>query len=148
MSSPSKFGRISVEKNRPADSASYLTEDEVRIFNDSAGREGPTERLTAAREVLGEFHAAGITAIQAHGTLEDLQALFALKKAGELTLRDAIAFLNGTPHGARVEQNKWALEDRAHLIAGLEYIDWAGFHHSFYGFGVSFFDIHQSFSPC
>ncbi len=72
---------------RPADSASYLTEDEVRIFNDLAGREGPEERVAAARAVLPEFHAAGITAIQEHGTLEDLQALLALAKAGELKLR-------------------------------------------------------------
>lgn len=72
---------------RPADAPSYLTEDEVRIFNDLAGRAGPEERVTATRAVLSEFHAAGITAVQEHGTMEHLDALLTLAAAGDLKMR-------------------------------------------------------------
>jgi predicted amidohydrolase YtcJ len=72
---------------REASAPSYFTEDEVRIFNDAAGRESPEERVAAAREILRAFHAVGITAVQEHGTLEDLKALTTLAEAGELKLR-------------------------------------------------------------
>jgi predicted amidohydrolase YtcJ len=72
---------------RGADAPSYLTEDEVRIFNDLAGRPGPEERIAATRDVIADFHAAGITAVQEHGTLEHLDVLLALAEAGELAMR-------------------------------------------------------------
>ncbi len=72
---------------RPTTAPSYLTEDEVRVFNDLAGRTGPEERVAATREVLSEFHAAGITAIQEHGTLGHLEALLTLAAEGDLKMR-------------------------------------------------------------
>ena len=71
---------------RPAGSPSYLTEDEVRKFNDAAGRADPDECLAAARNVIAEFHRHGITSVQEHGTLAHLQALLALALSGELLL--------------------------------------------------------------
>jgi len=75
------------EAGRPAGSPAYLVEDEIRQFAGSIGRESLNERAAAVRDVQREFHAHGITAIQEHGKLEDLEAIAALGVAGELSLR-------------------------------------------------------------
>jgi len=59
---------------RPAGSPAYLLED-------------LNERAAAVRDAQKGFHAYGITAIQDHGRLEDLEAIAALGVAGELALR-------------------------------------------------------------
>jgi predicted amidohydrolase YtcJ len=75
------------EAGRPADSPAYLVEDEVRLFIEATGRESLNERAAAVRDTQRELHAKGITAIQEHGKLEDLEAIAAVGVAGELKLR-------------------------------------------------------------
>lgn len=75
------------EAGRPAGSPAYLVEDEIRVFANRIGRESLSERAAAVRDVQREFHSIGITAIQEHGRLEDLEAIAALGVMNELALR-------------------------------------------------------------
>ncbi|MEN8148561.1 MAG: amidohydrolase [Planctomycetota bacterium] len=72
---------------RPAGSPAYLTEDEIRVFSQCIGRESLNERTAAVRDAQREFHSYGITAVQDHGRLEDLEAMAALGVANEIRLR-------------------------------------------------------------
>jgi predicted amidohydrolase YtcJ len=72
---------------RPESSPSYLTEDDVRLFNDAAGRAGPEERREATRRVQAEFHAFGITAVQEHLRLEEYETLAELGREDSLRIR-------------------------------------------------------------
>ncbi len=82
--------RALLAAGRAPDAPAYLVEDEVRRFLDAAGREGPEERVAAAREAQSLFHSLGITAVQDHGFLADLRAT--LRLAGEGGLRMRVAF--------------------------------------------------------
>jgi predicted amidohydrolase YtcJ len=72
---------------RGADSPSYVTEDEVRVFYDATGRESGEERRRAILEIQRELHSFGITEIQEHGRLDDLDSLVDLAEEGKLGLR-------------------------------------------------------------
>lgn len=75
------------DAGRPADAPSYVTEDEVRLYHDAAGREGPEEILAAARAADAAFVRAGISRMQDHGRLAELTAILRLANEGALRVR-------------------------------------------------------------